>query len=145
MGRPGDYFDGSERWHVVDHTRALAALASFQSPESSVPPGEIYSADSYNASWSYTTIFRISMSHAWPGDVMRLLAKCAGRDLKCRIIVASFSWAFVRLVETYLVHRRICAAHLDIRIALMHCSGLIKDGKPTICHPVWPFKWSIST
>jgi len=115
MGRPGDYFDGSERWHVVDHTRALAALASFQSPESSVSPGKIYSVDSYNGSWSCTTIFRISMFHAWLGDVMGLLAKCARRHLKCRIIAASFSWAFVYIVETYLVHRRICAAHLDIR------------------------------
>lgn len=46
---------------------------------------------------------------------MGLLAKCARRHLKCRIIAASFSWAFVYIVETYLVHRRICAAHLDIR------------------------------
>src|SRR5277367_2579564 len=90
-------------------------LQPFQSLESSISPEKIYSVDSYNVSWSYAAILRISVSHPCPGDMMGSPVKYARRDLKCRIIAASFGWAFNHLIETYLVHRRICAAHLDIR------------------------------
>ena len=86
-----------------------------KSPESSISPEKIYSADSPNASWSCAAIFRISVSYPCPSDVMGSPVKYARRDLNVELSQLRSAGLRSSRVETYLVHRRSCAAHFDIR------------------------------